>query len=49
VSDFTHAKIPKGNRAKAERALGVHEKGCPASQSARRGINVDYSAVFAEI
>jgi len=27
----------------------VHEKGCPASQSVRRGINVEYSAEFEEV
>jgi uncharacterized OsmC-like protein len=42
-------KIPKGKRTEAERALGVHEKGCPASQSVRRGINVEYSAEFEEV
>jgi len=42
-------KIPKGKRAEAERALGVHEKGCPASQSVRRGINVEYTAEFEEV
>jgi len=30
-------------------ALGVHEKGCPASQSVRRGINVEYTAEFEEV
>ena len=42
-------KIPKGKRAEAERALGVHDKGCPASQSVQRGINVEYSADFEEV
>ncbi len=42
-------RIPKGKRAEAERALNVHEKGCPASQSVRRGINVEYTAEFEEI
>lgn len=42
-------KIPKGKRPEAERALNVHEKGCPASQSVRRGINVEYSAEFEEV
>ena len=42
-------KVPKGKRADAERAIEVHEKGCPASQSVRRGINVEYSAEFEEI
>ena len=44
-----HCKIPKGKRPEAERALNVHEKGCPASQSVRRGINVEYSAEFEEV
>ena len=42
-------KIPKGKRAEAERALGLHEKGRPASQSVRRGINVEYSAELEEV
>ena len=42
-------KIPKGKRAEAERALAVHEKGCPASQSVQRGIKVEYSAEFEEV
>jgi organic hydroperoxide reductase OsmC/OhrA len=42
-------RIPKGKRAEAERALGVHDKGCPASQSVQRGINVEYSADFEEV
>lgn len=42
-------KIPKGKRAEAERALNVHEKGCPASQSVQRGIKVEYSAEFEEV
>ena len=43
------AKIPKGKRPEAERALGVHDKGCAASQSVQRGIQVEYSADFEEI
>src|SRR5437016_2427458 len=34
-------KIPKGKRAEAERALGVHEKGCPATRSARGGATAE--------
>ena len=41
-------RIPKGKREDAERALAVHEKGCPASQSVQRGIEVEYSAEFEE-
>jgi hypothetical protein len=42
-------KIPKGKRgAQPERALNVHEKGGPASQSVRRGVNVEYTAEFEE-
>jgi len=43
------AKIPKGKREEAERALAVHDKGCPASQSVQRGIKVEYSAEFEEV
>ncbi len=42
-------RIPKGKREDAERALAVHEKGCPASQSVQRGIEVEYTAEFEEV
>ena len=42
-------RIPKGKREDAERALAVHEKGCPASQSVQRGIAVEYTAAFEEV
>ena len=41
-------RIPKGKLEDAERALDVHEKGCPASQSVQRGIAVEYTAEFEE-
>ncbi len=42
-------KIPKGKREYAERALAVHDKGCPASQSVQRGIIVEHTAEFEEV
>ncbi len=42
-------RIPRGKREDAERALAVHEKGCPASQSVQRGIAVEYTAEFEEV
>ncbi|MEE9255942.1 MAG: OsmC family protein [bacterium] len=42
------ARIPKGTREEAERALNVHDLGCPASQSVQRGIKVELSAEFEE-
>ncbi|MFC1491263.1 OsmC family protein [Nitrospinota bacterium] len=42
------ARIPKGKREEAERALEVHDLGCPASQSVQRGIVVEYTAEFIE-
>ena len=41
-------KIPRGKRPEAERALGVHESRCPASQSVRRGINIEYEGNIIE-
>lgn len=41
-------RIPKGKREDAERALALHDKGCPASQSVRRGIAVELTADFEE-
>ncbi|MBI4608295.1 MAG: OsmC family protein [Candidatus Rokubacteria bacterium] len=35
-------KVPKGKREDALRAIEVHEKGCPASQSVQRGIAVEW-------
>lgn len=43
-----HVKVPQGKRADAERAIGIHEKGCPASQSVRRGIAIEYSGTVEE-
>jgi organic hydroperoxide reductase OsmC/OhrA len=43
------ARIPKGKRDEAERALKVHDLGCPASQSVQRGIKVELSAEFEEV
>lgn len=41
-------KVPRGKRAEAERAIEVHEKGCPASQSVQRGIAIEYSGTVEE-
>ena len=35
-------RSPKGKRADALRAIEVHEKGCPASQSVQRGIAIEW-------
>src|SRR2546426_10237492 len=35
-------RVPKGKRPDALRAIEVHEKGCPASQSVQRGIAVEW-------
>jgi organic hydroperoxide reductase OsmC/OhrA len=41
-------KIPKGKRAEAERAVAIHEAGCPASQSVQRGIKVEWEGDITE-
>ncbi|MFQ5896443.1 MAG: OsmC family protein [Nitrospinota bacterium] len=41
-------RIPKGKLEEAQRALEVHERGCPASQSVRRGIAIEYTGEFEE-
>ena len=41
-------KVPKDKRADAERAIEVHEKGCPASQSVRRGIAIEWDGEVVE-
>ena len=35
-------RVPKGKREDALRAIEVHEKGCPASQSVQRGIKIEW-------
>jgi uncharacterized OsmC-like protein len=35
-------KVPQGKREEALRAIDVHEKGCPASQSVKRGIAIEW-------
>ncbi len=41
-------KVPKGKREEAVRAIEVHEKGCPASQSVRRGIAIEWDGEVKE-
>jgi len=41
-------KVPRGKREEAERAIAIHEKGCPASQSVQRGIAVEWSGTVEE-
>lgn len=43
-----HVKVPTGKREEAERAIQIHEKGCPASQSVQRGIAIEYSGTVEE-
>ena len=41
-------KVPPGKRADTLRALEVHEKGCPASQSVQRGIAIEWDGEVIE-
>lgn len=41
-------KVPRGKRQEAERAVETHEKGCPASQSVRRGIAIEWDGQVEE-
>ena len=43
-----NVKVPKGKREEALRAIEVHEKGSPASQSVRRGIAIEWDGVVDE-
>ena len=43
-----HVKVPQGKRADAERAIAVHEKGCPVAQSVQRGIRVEWEGEVEE-
>jgi organic hydroperoxide reductase OsmC/OhrA len=39
-------RVPAEKREEAERAVAVHEKGCPASQSVQPGITVEWDATY---
>jgi organic hydroperoxide reductase OsmC/OhrA len=41
-------KVPKGRREEALRAIEVHERGCPASQSVKRGIAIEWDGQVEE-
>ena len=41
-------KVPTGKREEAQRAIDVHEKGCPASQSVQRGIAIEWDGQVVE-
>ena len=41
-------KVPRGKREEALRAIDVHEKGCPASQSVQRGIAIEWDGEIEE-
>lgn len=42
-------KVPRGKREEAERAIAIHEKGCPASQSVQRGIAIEWDGEITEV
>ncbi len=42
-------KIPRGKKAEAERAIAIHDAGCPASQSVQRGIKVEWEGDLTEV
>ena len=37
-----HVRVPQGKREEAERAIQIHEKGCPVAQSVKRGIQIEW-------
>jgi uncharacterized OsmC-like protein len=41
-------KVPKGKKEEALRAIEVHERGCPASQSVKRGIAIEWDGEIVE-
>lgn len=43
-----HLKVPKGKKGEAQRAVDHHEKNCPASQSVRRGIAIEWEGEIEE-
>ena len=43
-----HIKLPSGKREEAQRALDVHERGCPVAMSVKDSIDISWSAEFEE-
>jgi uncharacterized OsmC-like protein len=43
-----NVRVPRGKREEALRAIEVHERGCPASQSVQRGIKIEWDGEVAE-
>ena len=41
-------KVPPGKKEQAERALEIHERNCPVSQSVRRGIEIEFDGKVVE-
>ena len=41
--------IARGKRPEAERAVAVHDKGCPATQSVTPAIKVEWDAEYEEV
>lgn len=41
-------KVPRGKKAQAERAIQMHERHCPVSQSVRRGIEIEFDGTVTE-
>lgn len=43
-----HLRVPRGKREAAERAVAVHERGCPVYQSLQRGFAVTWDTDIVE-
>ena len=43
-----HVRVPKGKREEAQRAIQLHEKGCPVAQSVQRAIQVEWEGEVEE-
>ena len=41
-------RVPAGRKAEAERALGVHERGCPAAMTIRDAVGIEWKANIEE-
>ena len=41
--------LPVGKRAEAERALRLHERGCPLANTLRGAVQLQYTAEFREL
>ena len=43
-----HLQVPRGQAETARRVMEIHERGCPAAQSVKRGIAIEWDGEISE-